>query len=184
MKRILMVAVTAVATVMLPLDNIDAQRRIVPFLGGGLASGSGDLSDNTDHGWHVFGGADFPLGITPGLSFGVTASYTHIPYTESFDEAMNIPAVFGELGYLAFANSTSIVKPYVRAGAGVQVRRYDPGSTGFRNQSEARLAFTAGGGLQLDVATTAVFVGAQFMSDANAGVLAFNGGVAIPIRPR
>ena len=182
MKRILVVAVAALAAATIPLGTADAQRRIVPFIGGGLASGSGDLSDDTDNGWHVFGGVDFPLGITPGLSFGVTASYTHVPYTGAFDEATTIPALFGELGYLAFANSTSIVKPYLRAGAGVQVRRYDPGSTGFREQSEARLAFSGGAGLQFTVATTAVFVGAQFMSDANAGVLAFHGGIAFPGR--
>lgn len=180
MKGILLV-VAAIA-VALPIDDAVAQRRIVPFFGAGLASGSGDLSDDTDNGWHLFGGVDFPLDITPGLSVGVTARYTHVPYAGSFDEAMNIPAIFGEVGYVVLANSTSIIKPYVRAGAGVQLKQYDPGSTGFREQSEGRLAFTAGGGLQFNVATTAVFVGAQFMSDSNAGVLAFHGGVAFPGR--
>ena len=142
MKRILLVVAAIVAAVSTPLDDAHAQRRIVPFFGGGLASGSGDLSEGTDNGWHLFGGVDFPLGITPGLSFGVTASYTHVPYSGGFDEATNIPAIFGEFGYLALANSMSVIKPYVRAGAGVQVRRYDPGSTGFRDQSEARLAFS------------------------------------------
>lgn len=182
MKRIFVVTVAALAAVTMPLDTADAQRRFVPFIGGGLASGSGNLSDDTHNGWHVFGGVDFPLGITPGLSLGVTASYTHVPYTGTFNEATNIPAIFGELGYVALANSTSIVKPYLRAGAGVQVRRYDPGSTGFREQSEARLAFSGGGGLRFHLATAVVFAGAQFMSDADAGVLAFNGGIAFPLR--
>jgi hypothetical protein len=118
------------------------------------------------------------------LSFGVTASYSHVPYQGDFDEATNIPALFGELGYVVLANSSSIVKPYLRAGAGVQLRRYDPGATGFREQSDARLAFSGGGGLQFAVAATTVFLGAQFMSDANAGVLAFHGGVAFPGRSR
>lgn len=182
MKRIFLVATAIITTLVTPFDDAHAQRRIVPFFGGGLASGSGDLGKDTESGWHVFGGVDFPLGITPGLSFGVTASYSHVPYDGSFDEATTIPAIFGEVGYLLLSNSTSVVKPYVRAGAGVQIRQYDPGSTGFREQSEARLAFSAGGGLQFNVATTAVFAGAQFMSDANAGVLAFHAGVAFPGR--
>lgn len=184
MKRFLPVAVLSFAAATLPLHDAAAQRRIVPFFGGGLASGSGDLGENTDNGWHIFGGVDFPLGLTPGLSFGVTASYSHVPYTDSFDEATNVPALFGEVGYLVLANSSSIVKPYVRAGAGVQLRQYDPGETGFREQSDARLAFSAGGGFQFSVATTAVFLGAQFMSDADAGILAFHGGLAFPGRAR
>lgn len=62
--------------------------------------------------------------------------------------------------------------------------RADPGSTGFREESDTRLAFSGGGGLQFAVAATKVFVGAQFMSDADAGVLAVHAGVAFPGRAR
>jgi hypothetical protein len=74
------------------------------------------------------------------------------------------------------------VKPYVRAGAGVQVRKYDPGTTGYRKQSDGGLAFSAGAGLQFLVSSTALFVGAHFVSDADAGLLAFHGGIAFPGR--
>lgn len=182
MKRVLFSAVSVLVAMAMPFGDAGAQRRIVPFFGGGLATGTGDLSENTGNGWLAFAGVDFPLGLNPGLSFGVTASYTRVPYEGSFDEATTIPALFGELGYVIGAGSSSIVKPYVRAGAGVQLRKYDPGTTGFREQSDGGLAFSAGGGLQFLVSAASVFVGAHFVSDADAGFLAFHGGVAFPGR--
>ncbi len=95
---------------------------------------------------------------------------------------MNIPPVFGDLGYVIAAKSSSIVKPYVRGGAGEQIPKYDPGSTGYRKQSDGGIAFSAGGGLQFLVSSTALFVGAHFVSDADAGVLGFHGGLAWPGR--
>lgn len=181
MKRVLFSVLTVLVSV-IPFADAGAQRRIVPFVGGGLAAGTGDLSENTDNGWLVFGGLDFPLGLNPGLSFGVTGSYTRVPYKGAFDEGTNIPAFFGELGYVIGVNSSSIVKPYLRAGAGVQLRKYDPGTTGFREQSDGGLAFTAGGGLQFLVSAASVFAGAHFVGDADAGFLAFHGGVAFPGR--
>lgn len=181
MKRVLLAALTVLVAA-IPLDDANAQRRIVPFAGGGLASGTGDLGENTDGGWLVFGGIDFPLGLNPGLSFGVTASYARVPYDGDFDEATTIPALFGELGYVIGAASSSIVKPYLRAGAGVQLRKYDPGTTGFREQSNGGLAFSGGGGLQFLVSAASVFVGAHFVGDGDAGFMAFHGGVAFPGR--
>lgn len=182
MKQILLSAATLLVALATPYGSADAQRRVVPFLGGGLAAGTGDLGDDTDNGWLVFGGLDFPLGLNPGLSFGVTASYARVPYKGAFNEATDIPSVFGELGYVIGATSSSIVKPYVRAGAGLQVRRYDPGSTGFRERSEGRFAFSGGAGLQFLVSATSLFAGAHFVSDGDAGVLAFHGGVGFPGR--
>jgi hypothetical protein len=168
----------------LPARDAAAQRRITPFVGGGLATGTGDLGENTDSGWLAFAGIDLPLGVGPGLTFGVTASYARVPYKGGFDEFTGVPALFGELGYVIGAESSRIVKPYLRAGAGVQLRKYDPGTTGFREQSDGGLAFSAGGGLQFSLAPASLFLGARFVSDADAGVLGFNGGVAFPVHPR
>lgn len=182
MKRILVAAVMITVAIATPHGTAAAQRRFVPFVGGGLATGTGDLSQGSDNGWLAFAGVDMPLGLTPGLTFGLTGSYAHLPYQGTFNEATNVPAVFGELGYVIAAKSSSIVKPYVRAGAGVQVRKYDPGTTGYRKQSDGGLAFSAGGGLQFLVSSTALFVGAHFVGDADAGLLAFHGGIAFPGR--
>jgi len=182
MKRILLSAVTVLVAVAMPFGDAGAQRRVVPFLGGGLAAGTGNLGEDTDNGWLAFAGVDFPLSLDPGLSFGVTASYAHVPYKGTFNEATNVPAFFGELGYVIAASSSSIVKPYLRAGAGVQLRKYDPGTTGFREQSDGGLAFSGGGGLQFLVSAASVFVGAHFVGDADGGLLAFHGGVAFPGR--
>jgi hypothetical protein len=182
MKRILLSAAVVMVAVGTPYAHADAQRRIVPFVGVGLATGTGDLSQGTDNGWSAFAGIDLPLGLTPGLTLGLTGSYAHVPYQGSFDEATNIPALFGELGYVIGAKSSRIVKPYVRAGAGVQVRRYDPGTTGYQKQSDGGLAFSMGGGVQFLVSSTALFVGARLVGDGDAGFVAFHGGVAFPGR--
>jgi len=181
MKRIFLSSLAAVLMAAKPGDA-NAQRRIVPFIGGGLAAGTGDLGENTDNGWLVFGGVDLPLGSTPGLKFGVTASYARVPYQGSFDEYSGVAGLFGEVGYTFWAASPRIVKPYVRAGGGVQMRKYDPGSTGYREQSDGGLAFSGGGGLEFLVSSAAIIAGAHFVSDADAGVLAFHAGVAFPGR--
>jgi hypothetical protein len=160
-----------------------AQRRIVPFAGGGLAKGMGDLSDNTGNGWVVFGGVDLPIAANPALTLGVTASYAHVPYEGSFGEATNIPGVFAELGYSFLAASASKLKPYVRAGGGAMIHKYDPGSTAFRETSEGKLAFSGGAGLQMLVSSFAIFAGGHVVTDGNAGYLAIHGGLAFPGTP-
>jgi hypothetical protein len=180
MKRFLLAALTLLGAVTLPVSDLAAQRRIVPFFGGGIATGNGDLSDDTDTGWVGYVGLDVPLSLTPGLSVGVTASYAHIPYKGSFDEATNVPGVFGEVGYVIAERSSFPIKPFLRGGVGVQVHKYDPGSTAFRETSETGMAFSGGGGLQFLVASMAIFAGAQYVSNGDAGFLAIHGGLAFP----
>lgn len=184
MKRVLLSAMGVVCAMSFAATQAAAQRRITPFIGGGLATGTGDLSEKTESGWVVFGGIDVPLGLDPGLTFGITASYARVPYSGDFDEYTGVPALFGELGYVLGASSNRIVKPYVRAGAGMQYRKYDPGTTGFREQSVGGLAFSAGGGLQFSVSPALIFAGAHWVSDSDAGVLGFHAGLALPAHSR
>ena len=179
MKRSLLAALVLLGAVALPISNLSAQRRVVPFFGGGIASGNGDLSDDTDTGWLGYVGLDVPLSLTPGLSFGVTASYAHIPYKGSFNEATNIPGLFAEVGYVVGARSSFPVKPFFRGGLGLEVHKYDPGSTGFREESETGMSFSGGGGLQIQVSSVAVFGGAQYVTNGDAGYLGIHGGVAL-----
>ena len=182
MKRLLLSALSAIAALGVVSGTANAQRRITPFFGGGLATGTGDLSENTQSGWVVFGGIDFPLGFDPGLTVGLTASYARVPYSGGFDEFTSLPALFGELGYAIGARSQRMIRPYVRAGAGVQMRRYDPGSTGYNVQSNGGLALSGGGGLEFHFSPATLVVGARYVSDADAGVLAFHGGLSFPVR--
>lgn len=179
-KRIVVSALTATLAMALSVGEAHAQRRVTPFIGGGLATGTGALGDDTDSGWIAFGGVDFPLGLNPGLTFGLTGSYARVPYKGGFDESMGVPAFFGELGYVVGAGSSRTIQPYLRAGAGVQLRKYDPGTTGYREQSDGGLAFSAAGGLRFLFDPAAVFIGARFVGDGDAGVLGFHGGVAFP----
>lgn len=184
MKRFSLAALALACAVTLPVSELTAQRRVVPFFGGGIATGNGDLGDDTDAGWLGFVGLDVPLSLTPGLSVGVTGSYVHIPYKGSFDEAMNIPGLFGEVGYVIAQQSSFPIKPFLRGGVGVEVHRYDPGSTAFREQSDTRVAFGGGGGLEFLVGSTAIFAGAQYVTNGDAGYLAIHGGLALPGKAR
>jgi hypothetical protein len=75
-----------------------------------------------------------------------------------------------------------MVMPYLRAGLGGQVRKYDPGTTGFREQSEGGLAVSAGAGVNLRVSSLAGIVGAHLVTDAAVGVLGIHAGIGWPGR--
>jgi hypothetical protein len=165
-------------------EDAGAQRRVIPFAGAGLASGVGDLSDGTDNGWLAYAGIDIPLpALNPALSIGVTGSYSRVPYAGTFDEATTVSALVGEVGY-TINGLSNVVKPYIRAGLGGQLRKYDPGTTGFREQSEGGLAVSGGAGVQFLVSSFAVVLGAHVVTDTDAGVLGFHGGIGLPGRPR
>lgn len=179
MNRRLLVFLCVSAASAAPAAELAAQERVVPFFGGGLATGTGDLGQDTSNGWHLFGGLDLPFG-TQGVTVGVTASYTHIPYGGGFQEATDVTGVFGEVGYVFNAASASVAKPYLRGGAGVLVNRYDPGLIDANATSDARAGLTAGAGVRLSLGATAVLLGAQLSSGTDAGHLAFRGALSFP----
>lgn len=156
---------------------------VVPFLGGGLAMGTGDLSKDTNNGWLAFGGVDVPLDAWPGLGLGVVGSFANIPYASGgFDEATQVTTVSAELSYLIGSESTGTVKPYIRAGGGVQVHRYDPGTTLFSAKQDTRAAVTAGAGLLFDLSSSAnALLGARFQSGEDGGFLGIHAGLAFPV---
>jgi hypothetical protein len=156
---------------------------VVPFVGGGLAMGTGRLSKDTNNGWLAFGGVDVPLDAWPGLGLGVMGSFASIPYASGgFDEATQVTTVSAELSYVIGSESTGTVKPYVRAGAGVQVHRYDPGTTLYSAKQDTRAAVTGGAGLRFDLSSSAnALVGAHFQSGEDGGFLGIHAGVAFPV---
>ena len=181
MKRTPWAMVVTVLAMAVSFEEAGAQRRIVPFAGAGLAQGMGDLKTDTDNGWLAYAGLNIPLpALNPGLAVGVTASYARVPYTGTFDESSSVSALLGEVSYTIGAASQRMVKPYLRAGLGGQIRKYDPGNTGFREQSEGGLAVSGGAGVQLRVSSLAIIVGAHVVTDADAGVLGFHGGIGFP----
>jgi|EndophyteCoNSPM_1038545.scaffolds.fasta_scaffold07993_1 opacity protein-like surface antigen len=163
MKRALHALAALVVAAALPLAPIGAQA--VSFhIGGGGAFGTGDLADGTDTGWIGFAGLDYPIMSMPGFAVGATASYTHIPYS-GVDAATNIPAVFGEVGYLIGAASPSRIKPYVRAGVGVMQHRYSAdGGYGSDGDSETKLGGAVGAGLNFVMTSVTPFIGAHFIT--------------------
>jgi len=179
-KRRLLRFVPVILAAVLPGNDVGAQQGLVPYLGGGVAAGAGDLSSDTDNGWLVFGGLDLTLAVLPGLSVGATVSYTHIPYQGGFNEATNITGVFGEASYVPWATSAMSLKPYVRAGIGMLQHEYDPGTTRFDSQSESKIGFSAGAGLSYNFGSAAPFLGFHFVGTGETGFLAFHGGVAFP----
>jgi hypothetical protein len=175
-------SVLALLVLMAAHSPARASAQIVPFIGGGLALGTGDLSDDTDNGWLIIGGLDVPVSsVAPGFAVGVTASYTNIPYGGQFSEATGVTAISAELSYLLGAAS-SRVRPYVRGGGGLQVHRYDPGIINTNPNTDSRAGFTAGAGVNIGMGSAAdAVIGARFASGTDGGFLGFHAGVAVPI---
>lgn len=134
-------------------------------VGGGAAIGSGDLGDATKTGWMGFAGADMPIASMPGMVIGATASYAHIPYEGTGEDATNIPALFANLGYLFGATSPGRIKPWVRAGVGVLQHRYDAGNIPYDEEdSETKAGVSAGAGISFMMPAVRPFIGASFVS--------------------
>lgn len=163
--RLLSVAALVLAAGMAQ-QNAGAQM-IIPFIGGGPAWGSGDISDaGSEMGWMGFAGVDYTLAAMPGATIGASAIYAHIPYKGAAENATNIPGVFADVGYLFGATSASRIKPYIRGGIGVMQRRYDAGNnTSYANEdSETKLGGAIGAGINFVMGSISPFVGAHFIT--------------------
>jgi hypothetical protein len=179
MKRhFLPILACLLAASLLPADL--AAQDIVPFVGGGIAKGSGDLGDDTSSGWFIIGGVDVTLpSIDPGLGFGPTVTYASIPYNGTFSERAQLTTISGELSY---AFGSGHVRPYIRGGAGVQIHKYDPGSINTNSVTSSQAAFTAGAGVGFQTSSAQLTVGARFSTASDGGFLGIHAGVAIPLR--
>ncbi|MGI9044527.1 MAG: outer membrane protein [Gemmatimonadaceae bacterium] len=166
MKRIMLFLAALVVAVALSSGSIQAQG-LSFHLGGGIAMGAGDLSDNTETGWMGFAGLDTPIASLPGLGIGATASYAHIPYEGELDDATNISALLAELSYLIGATSSSPFKPYVRGGIGAVQHKYDSDYSNGDSDSETKVGFGAGAGILYAMRQVSPFIGAHFISSGS-----------------
>ncbi len=171
--------VTALVVALFP-GGVEGQEQLRPFFGGGVAVGTGDLSANTDAGWLVFGGVDVPLGLS-GVSIGVTGSHARIGYQGGFDEEAQITMVTGDFAYSYTGLSPRGVTPYLRAGLGLRVERYEPGRLAAASSTQSGIGGSVGAGLAVGVGRTTLLLGAFFMSGQDAGVWGGQGGIAIPV---
>jgi hypothetical protein len=187
MKRHRVAVLSLLLATALPGANLSAQFSdpaeplVVPFIGGGLAMGTGDLSRDTNSGWFVLGGVDVPLpSVATGFSAGLTGSFSQIPYGGGFDEATQVTALSAEGSY-RIGSAASMVRPYVRAGAGVQIHRYDPGELLTPAIWDTRPALSAGAGVSIMMGAADAVLGARFGSGTDAGFVGLHAGVAIPV---
>jgi hypothetical protein len=158
-------------------------QQIIPFVGGGVALGMGDVGEDSSAGWLVLGGFDVPLPIvTDGFGIGVSASYANVPYEGGFSEAMQVTTVSGEITY-RIGEAAAMVRPYLRGGAGVQIHRYEPGDTNFSPVTDTRAGVTAGAGVLVMMGAADAMLGARFNSGTDGGYLGVHVGVAIPVGP-
>lgn len=175
-------AIALVSLLSIP-SALGAQNAILPFLGGGLAKGVGELGSDTGSGWTVVGGFDLSLDdlVTPGFGVGLAGTFAHIPYSGLFDEATQVTAVSLEAIY-AFGDDTSTVRPFVRGGGGLHVRRYDPGNILDNPNTVIRPGLSAAAGVMIPAGSVDFMAGARFTSAPDGGFVAIIGGVSIPIR--
>jgi opacity protein-like surface antigen len=167
------------AVVMAAGTGLDAQQGFTPYVGGGVALGTGDLANDSETGWTLLGGLDVPIGLA-GLTVGPVVSYTRIPYGGGFSEAEGVTAVFGEAGYRLGAGSPSLFQPYVRAGLGLHVHRYDPGSIATNATTLSRAGASLGAGLHFALPGFGAFIGARFVGDMDRGFVSVHGGLSLP----
>lgn len=160
--------------------NPGSPPQLQPFFGVGLAMGTGNLGTNTDAGWMAFGGFDVPLGAS-GVSLGVTGSHARMGYQGGFDEAAQVSMVTGDIGYAYTGLSPRAVTPFLRAGVGMRVERYEPGRLAAASSTETGIGASASGGLAFAVGRTTLLLGAHFMTGRNAGYWGAQGGIAIPV---
>jgi hypothetical protein len=180
-RRVLAVALVSLLT--LP-SAVSAQNAILPFIGGGLARGIGELGDDTGNGWTVVGGFDIPMdAVAPGFAVGLAGTFANIPYSSDlgdFGEASQVTAVSLEAVY-NFGEATSSMRPFVRGGGGLNVRRYDPGEIDTSPNTVIQPGFSAGAGATFVASSVDFIVGARFTTAPDGGFLALFGGVAVPL---
>jgi hypothetical protein len=182
MKRRVLPFVSLLFAAALPCTALSAQQ-IVPFVGGGVAIGMGDVGEDTDPGLLVVGGFDVPLPVVAdGFGFGVTGAFANIPYKGTFSEKLQVTSVTAEISYLIGA-ATSSLRPYLRGGAGVQVNRYDPGDLDTQSSTNARLGFSGGAGLSFALGAANAIVGGRIAMSDEGGFVGGHVGVSIPVGP-
>ena len=183
MKRSMLSLAVLVIAAVAPGSSVAGQG-ISFHVGGGLAMGSGDLSDDTDTGWLGFAGADYSIMSVPGLAIGATASYAHIPYSGDGEDATNIPSLFAQLSYAFGATSTNRIVPWVRGGVGIMQHKYDPGNTNFDEESESKVGFAANAGLSYRMPSISPFVGVgYFTAGSDTGYMSAYIGLRIASTP-
>jgi hypothetical protein len=172
--RALALALAAVAALG---SELEAQPAI-PYVGGGAAFGTGELAQDSDLGWLVFGGLDLPMG-RPGLTVGPAVSYARIPYGGGFSEFEGVTAVLGEVGYGLGGGLPAGVQPFVRAGLGLVINRYDPGSIDTRATTRSGPGASVGAGLRIPVGGVAALLSGRYTGDLDRGYLSIQAAVAL-----
>jgi hypothetical protein len=137
-----------------------ARAQIQPYFGAGFLSPTGDFGEYANAGWAAFVGAQKPIGMSQRSVIGVTVIYGHAPHEGDLNEATNIPGVAVEFGYAL--TTAARFTPYLRGGVGFIQHRYDPGDTGFDDESETKFAIGVGGGVSTTLGGNTLFGGAHY----------------------
>lgn len=174
MKRKLLPVVTlVVAAVVLPASG---GAQMVPYVGAGISTGTGDFGDYTDNGWTVFAGVVIPIASYPGLGLNLNAAYSRFKH-KGGDDATNVPQAMVGLDYVMNAAGPGMVKPYIGAGLGVVQHRYDPGGSGYSSESETKFAAGGGAGLNFVMQSVTPFVGAYYTYAEDTSFMTFYAGL-------
>lgn len=180
MRRHTFSSIVLIVFLALP-GTVAAQNVIVPFIGGGLARGIGDLANDTGNGWMVLAGFDLPMNdIAPGFGIGIAGTFAQIPYTGDFNEAMRVTGVTLEASYQV-GEETAMLRPFVRGGGGLNLRRYEPGDIATQPTTTSGVGFSAGAGAKIMAGSVDVIIGARFSGTTDGGAVALHGGIAIPL---
>ncbi|TVR52534.1 MAG: hypothetical protein EA421_13745 [Gemmatimonadales bacterium] len=116
-----------------------------------------------------------------GFSLGLTATFSEVPYQGGFDEKNQVTTVTADVGWSFLNLMGGGVTPYLRAGAGIRVDRYEPGALAGPGTSESGLGGSLGGGVAIPLGRSRALLGAHLITGRNAGVWGVHAGFGIPL---
>jgi hypothetical protein len=116
----------------------------------------------------------------PGLTVGPALSHARIPYRGGFSEFEGVTAVLGEAGYRIEAGLPRGIQPFVRAGLGLLIHRYDPGSIDTRATTRSGPGASLGAGLRVPLGGLSALIGGRVTGDVDRGYVAVHLGISLP----
>jgi hypothetical protein len=144
------------------------------FIGAGALMPMGEFGDYANTGFLVVGGVSIPT-ANQKVGVDVMAFYGRATHDGDLNEATNIPGAAVGLTYML--SSGGSVMPYLSVMAGALQHRYDPGDSGFEEDSETQVMFGGGGGLAIPMSSMMLFVDARYAHTKDTAFLSLSVGL-------
>jgi opacity protein-like surface antigen len=159
MKR-LIVGASVVALSLVAAPTAHAQ---VGFgVSAGLSMPTGDLGDIAKSGYSVNGLLGVTMPMSP-LGFRAEVGYNSWDGKDLLDGA-TLSSLSGTGNIVLQVPGMIVAKPYLIAGLGAHRLKFDAGGSGEDNESDTKLGWNVGGGLNFGLGTLSTMIEARYVS--------------------